>query len=62
MLQVIGKNQVAVPTHFFKVLLYETAPGSFELESFLLPNDVRAFIVSKVGYLPLKGFKLSFEF
>ncbi|CAB3399660.1 unnamed protein product [Caenorhabditis bovis] len=38
--QVIGKNHVAVPTHFFKVLLVEVAPGNFEMECFLLPNEV----------------------
>ncbi|CAI5454651.1 unnamed protein product [Caenorhabditis angaria] len=38
--QVIGPNNVAVPTHFFKILLTETKPGNFELESFVLPNQV----------------------
>lgn len=38
--KVIGKNHVAVPTHFFKVALIEKAPHQFELESFLLPNAV----------------------
>ncbi|PAV83462.1 hypothetical protein WR25_12339 [Diploscapter pachys] len=38
--KVIGKSQVAVPTHFFKVILYETSPNNFELEAFLLPNEV----------------------
>ncbi|KAI6233993.1 Endonuclease [Aphelenchoides fujianensis] len=37
--QVIGKNNVAVPTHFFKVALVETAAG-FELHSWILPNAV----------------------
>ncbi|CAB3407501.1 unnamed protein product [Caenorhabditis bovis] len=38
--QVIGKNNVAVPTHFFKVVLVETKLGHFEMESFILPNAV----------------------
>ena len=36
--EVIGKQHVAVPTHFFKVILVERAPNNFELESYLLPN------------------------
>uniref|UniRef100_A0A8R1DTQ7 NUC domain-containing protein n=1 Tax=Caenorhabditis japonica TaxID=281687 RepID=A0A8R1DTQ7_CAEJA len=38
--QVIGDNNVAVPTHFFKVALFEVTPGKFELESYILPNAV----------------------
>ncbi|CAI5438579.1 unnamed protein product [Caenorhabditis angaria] len=38
--QVIGKNNVAVPTHYFKVLLLETSPNNYELECFILPNAV----------------------
>lgn len=38
--EVIGKNNVAVPTHFFKVILYQSQPsgGDFHLECFLMPN------------------------
>ncbi|GMT04691.1 hypothetical protein PENTCL1PPCAC_26865 [Pristionchus entomophagus] len=38
--KVIGKNQVAVPTHFFKSLLIERRPGEFEVENYLMPNEV----------------------
>ncbi|KAG0718851.1 Endonuclease G, mitochondrial [Chionoecetes opilio] len=38
--QVLGQNHVAVPTHFFKVVVCETHSGTLELESFLLPNAV----------------------
>lgn len=38
--QVIGDNNVAVPTHFFKVALFEVSPGKYELESYILPNAV----------------------
>ncbi|CAI2307017.1 unnamed protein product [Caenorhabditis sp. 36 PRJEB53466] len=38
--EVIGDNNVAVPTHFFKVALFEVTPGKFELESYILPNEV----------------------
>ncbi|XP_061585591.1 endonuclease G, mitochondrial isoform X2 [Cololabis saira] len=38
--QVIGKNHVAVPTHFFKVLILEQAEGrGVELRSYVLPNQ-----------------------
>ncbi|VDM52830.1 unnamed protein product [Angiostrongylus costaricensis] len=38
--KVIGTNNVAVPTHFFKVILAEVSPNSFEMECFVLPNQV----------------------
>ncbi len=38
--QVIGDNQVSVPTHFFKVVVGETDNGQLELESYVLPNEV----------------------
>ncbi|XP_065325671.1 endonuclease G, mitochondrial isoform X3 [Pelmatolapia mariae] len=38
--QVIGGNHVAVPTHFFKVLILEQADGKgVELRSYVLPNE-----------------------
>ncbi|XP_047237417.1 endonuclease G, mitochondrial isoform X1 [Girardinichthys multiradiatus] len=38
--QVIGCNHVAVPTHFFKVLILEQADGKgVELRSYVLPNE-----------------------
>ncbi|XP_048368699.1 endonuclease G, mitochondrial [Sphaerodactylus townsendi] len=36
--QVIGKNHVAVPTHFFKVLILEKPSGELELRSYVMPN------------------------
>uniref|UniRef100_A0A0N5CD87 Endonuclease n=1 Tax=Strongyloides papillosus TaxID=174720 RepID=A0A0N5CD87_STREA len=38
--KVIGKNNVAVPTHFFKVILIEKSLNNYEMECFVLPNDV----------------------
>lgn len=38
--QVIGNNSVAVPTHFYKVIVGETSDGKFELESYVMPNQV----------------------
>nr|XP_055023743.1 endonuclease G, mitochondrial-like [Misgurnus anguillicaudatus] len=36
--QVLGKNHVAVPTHFFKILILEKARGDVELRSYVMPN------------------------
>ncbi|KAF2346260.1 DNA/RNA non-specific endonuclease [Trinorchestia longiramus] len=38
--RVLGENHVAVPTHFFKVVVCENESGELTLESFLLPNSV----------------------
>ena len=48
--QVIGRNNVAVPTHFFKVVAIETTSGEFELLSFLLPNEALS------DNIPLRNF------
>ncbi|XP_040051196.1 endonuclease G, mitochondrial [Gasterosteus aculeatus] len=38
--QVLGRNHVAVPTHFFKVLILEKVDGKgVELRSYVLPNE-----------------------
>ena len=37
--QVIGSNNVAVPTHFFKVIVGETENRELEMEAFVLPNE-----------------------
>jgi len=38
--EVIGANNVAVPTHFFKVLIAEhVASSTFDLECYILPNE-----------------------
>ncbi|GAA6100930.1 endonuclease G, mitochondrial [Tachysurus ichikawai] len=36
--QVIGKNHVAVPTHFFKVVILEKKRGEVELRPYMMPN------------------------
>ncbi|KAE8747146.1 hypothetical protein FOCC_FOCC006144 [Frankliniella occidentalis] len=38
--EVIGKNMVAVPTHFFKVVVAEDANKNFMMESYVMPNSV----------------------
>ncbi|UJR27876.1 hypothetical protein I4U23_009141 [Adineta vaga] len=37
--QVIGPNQVAVPTHFFKILIAQQKSGQLDIYSYLLPNE-----------------------
>lgn len=37
--QVIGDNNVAVPTHFFKVLVLEKHQGGIEYQAYVLPNE-----------------------
>lgn len=37
--QVIGKNNVAVPTHFFKVIVRENEYGKTKTEAYILPNQ-----------------------
>ncbi|XP_078406302.1 endonuclease G, mitochondrial [Cetorhinus maximus] len=37
--QVIGKNNVAVPTHVFKVVILEKHSGEIELRSYVMPNQ-----------------------
>merc|ERR1711892_184779 len=37
--QVIGQNNVSVPTHFFKVIVGETDNKDLELEAFVMPNE-----------------------
>ncbi|XP_063234746.1 endonuclease G, mitochondrial isoform X2 [Bacillus rossius redtenbacheri] len=38
--QVIGANTVAVPTHFFKVVVGEAEDRSLEMEAYVMPNQV----------------------
>lgn len=37
--QVLGSNNVAVPTHFYKVVVMETADSKLEMEAYVLPNQ-----------------------
>jgi len=37
--QVIGKNHVAVPTHFFKIVVAETPNNELHMQSFVMPNQ-----------------------
>ncbi|XP_049880176.1 endonuclease G, mitochondrial [Pectinophora gossypiella] len=37
--QVIGANTVAVPTHFYKVVVGETADGTLDMEAYVMPNQ-----------------------
>nr|XP_026495968.1 endonuclease G, mitochondrial [Vanessa tameamea] len=37
--QVIGANTVAVPTHFYKVVVAESPDGSLDMEAYVMPNQ-----------------------
>jgi len=37
--KVIGQNRIAVPTHYFKVILGETKNNQLELQAYILPNQ-----------------------
>jgi len=37
--KLIGQNRIAVPTHYFKVILGETRNDQLELQSYILPNQ-----------------------
>jgi endonuclease G len=37
--QVIGKNDIAVPTHFFKIISLENRNGYQETQAYILPNQ-----------------------
>ncbi|VDM70467.1 unnamed protein product, partial [Strongylus vulgaris] len=61
--KVIGANNVAVPTHFFKVILAETSPSNFEMECFVLPNEVLPDTAElSVFYVPLEMIERSAGF
>lgn len=51
----IGSNHVAVPTHFFKVLVVEDEMGQYEMKSFVLPNEALP------DNVPLKVFQVPVE-
>lgn len=53
--EVIGKNNVSVPTHFFKVVVIENDKGEFEINSFVIPNQ------SFPENTPLKNFLVPVE-
>ncbi|KAL7286042.1 hypothetical protein TKK_0019651 [Trichogramma kaykai] len=38
--EVIGSNHVAVPTHFYKIVVGETADSKYEMQAFVMPNAV----------------------
>lgn len=52
--EVIGVNNVAVPTHFYKVIVGETNEGKLEMEAFVMPN----MLID--DNTPLTNFQVSF--
>ncbi len=53
--RVIGDNEVAVPTHFFKILFLENSKGDVTTQGYVLPNEDIAFKT------PLEIFETSIE-
>lgn len=54
--EVIGDNNVAVPTHFFKVVVCEEqVTGQLDLESFVMPNKPIA------DDIPVTSFRVPLE-
>lgn len=53
--QVIGQNHVAVPTHFFKVIVAENYKQELSLESYVMPNQPID------DQIPLSSFQVSPE-
>ena len=53
--QVIGSNDVAVPSHFFKVIALENGQGKKEIRAYVMPNT---FIPSNT---PLENFRTTAE-
>jgi len=61
--KLIGDNNVAVPTHFFKVILSTDKQGFYHIESYVMPNDeirddlpIAAFMVPKEAIEKGAGF------
>jgi endonuclease G len=53
--QVIGPNEVAVPTHFFKALLVENKDGSLDVESYVMQNTPLD------SQIPLRSFQVPLD-
>lgn len=51
----IGDNHVAVPTHFYKVVVIETKESKFYLECYVMPNQVIP------DNIPLKDFQVVYN-
>ena len=47
----IGENQVAVPTHFYKLILSEAAAGVFEMYGFVMANQAERLSGAPSDYL-----------
>lgn len=54
--QVIGDNHVAVPTHFYKIIVTESKDSKFYLECYVMPNQVIP------NDIPLKDFQVFITF
>lgn len=41
--RMIGSNRITVPTHFYKVLLYEERNGALLMEAYVVPNSMQVW-------------------
>lgn len=67
--EVIGANNVAVPTHFFKVVVMETTQGDLEMEAYVMPNQpidnavpLTSFQVQTIRHVKVESSFISFGF
>lgn len=60
MIQVIGPNNVAVPTHFFKIITGVRSNGQVEIQVRFLPDDESFFRYSEVLQMLLHTVAQSF--
>lgn len=54
--RVIGRNRIAVPTHYYKVLLYQDNNGHLLLEAYAVPNSMQIKV-----YEGLEQFRVNAE-
>jgi endonuclease G len=56
--EVIGENDIAVPTHFFKVLVIEVEENKYDMEAYIIPTkrlDTQKSLASyRVSYMSSK--------
>ncbi len=53
--QVIGTNDIAVPTHYYKVLILNSDNGTKKIEAYMLPNKEIDL------HIPINSFKITLE-
>ena len=59
--QVIGQNNVSVPTHFYKVVVCETDSRHLEMECFVMPNEEQSANIDILSLLSKCGFAILYD-